>query len=96
MNRKPLRLHWDAVQGWLVDSPTALSDNQLKRICLWAVPKQIDRWRSLPAGTKKDELELAIKDLQKFKLRALIVDDQETAVFQSTQSTGKIFSIGGI
>jgi len=95
---KHYRLHWDAVIGWIVDVDVALDACQLKKICDWAIPRQIDRWRSLPLGEKKTELEVAIKKLQAYKIQQRVVQDQSgtTTLFKSDQGTGKIISVGGI
>lgn len=95
---KNYRLHWDAKEGWVVDTDIALSDFQLKKICDWATPRQVDRWRSLPPGEKKDELGKAIKLLQKGAIRQRVVYDRDgvATAFKSNASTGKIISVGGI
>jgi hypothetical protein len=62
---RTLRLHWAAESGWLLDVPVGVPQQVLLNAAKWAVPKQIDRWRALPAGSKKDELGRAIKLLQR-------------------------------
>lgn len=93
---EPLRLHWDAVNGWMVDVPTPLTERQLQGIIDWSVPKQIDRWRSLPVGDKKDQLELAIKDLMAGKLNQRVLDEHGVFnIFKSTERTStRVISYG--
>ena len=89
---EPMRLHWDAEHGWLVDVPTALTDRQLQGIIDWSVPKQIDRWRSLPVGEKKDQLKSAIEELQAGKLRQRVLDQHGVFnLFNSTERTSTRF-----
>lgn len=68
-----IRLHWDAEAGWVLDVPWNLPEDFVQRTARYAVPKQIDRWRSLPLGEKKTELEAAIKLLQAGKITQNIV-----------------------
>jgi hypothetical protein len=68
-----LRLHWDADRGWILDVPVALSAPALERAVAWCLPKQIDRWRSLPSGAKRDELGHAIELLRRGRVTQRIV-----------------------
>ncbi len=68
-----VRLHWDAEAGWILDVPWNLPNDFVKRTAEYAVPRQVDRWRALPPGEKKDELERAIKLLQAGKVTQKIV-----------------------
>lgn len=93
-----MRLHWDAVLGWIVDTEISLDSMQLKRVCDWALPRQISRYNSLPLGSKKDELAAAIKKLRAYQISQRLVYNQagEAALFKSNQGTGKIISVGGM
>lgn len=68
-----LRLHWDAEQGWMLDVPAMLSAPALQRVIDYALPHQVDRYRSLPPGAKKDELKGAIEALIVGKIKQLLV-----------------------
>jgi hypothetical protein len=70
---KNIRLHWDAEKGWLLDVPWGVSESMLRRVAEYAVPRQIDRWKSLPPGDKKEDLKLAIQKLQRFEIKQNIV-----------------------
>jgi hypothetical protein len=70
---KNIRLHWDAETGWILDVPFLLPKQALKNAVDHAIPKQIDRWRSLPMGPKKDELSMAIKKLQQYQIQQNLV-----------------------
>lgn len=70
---KNLRLHYDAERGWLLDVPWLLPTSVVRRVVELAVPKQIDRWRSLPAGEKRDDLKNAIEKLQFFAVQQNVV-----------------------
>ncbi len=71
-----MRLHWDAAEGWVVDVPAALSRPMLDRLVAWALPRQRDRWRSLPTGDKRDELGRAIGLLEQGGVRQRIVGER--------------------
>lgn len=86
---KNVRLHWDAVDGWLLDVPVVLPSIPQPAID-WMVKQQIERWRGLPPGEKKDQLAGAIKDLQAGKIRQLLKDhdgDGYSHPFASTERT---------
>lgn len=70
---KNLRLHWDAQQGWILDVPWLLPAAAVRNAAGLAVKKQIDRWRSLPLGEKKDELKEAIEKLQRGEVQQRVV-----------------------
>ncbi len=80
---RPLRLHWDAVEGWRLDAQTAMSPQEVARMVAWALPKQIDRWKTLPAGPRRDELAAAIVKLRSGDVRVMIVDQAETKMFEA-------------
>jgi hypothetical protein len=68
---RALRLHWSAEDGWMVDVPATLSAPALKRVIAWALPRQVDRYRTLTPGPKRDELKGALE-----RLRAGIVEQR--------------------
>jgi len=70
---RPFRLHWDAVEGWLLDVPVAQPPHIIQRVIDWSVPKQVDRLRALPPGEKKEELTKAIQLLQAGQLKQRLV-----------------------
>lgn len=84
-----LRLHWDAELGWLLDVPVALRADQLGRIAAWALPRQVDRYRALPPGDRKDELGRAIALLRQGTIRQRLLERDGYAVaFASTERAG--------
>lgn len=70
---KGLRLHWDDTAGWILDVPWMMPLDFVKRTIEYALPRQIDRWRSLPPGDKKDALKSNIELLQQGKVTQKIV-----------------------
>lgn len=70
---KHLRLHWDAERGWLLDVKFAVPDAMARAAVDWALPWQIQKYRMLPAGPKRDELRDAIKKLQRYEVRQNVV-----------------------
>jgi hypothetical protein len=84
---RPLRLRWDAETGWLVDVPVTLTQSQLSRIIQWALPKQIDRYRALPLGDRKDQLGQAIQALRRGELQQRILENNDGVAvpFASTE-----------
>lgn len=70
------RLHWDALNGWVVDVDVLLSGIQIDRLCEWAIPRQVIRYRSLPQGDKKEELGRAIELLKKRQVRQRLIEKQ--------------------
>lgn len=98
-----LRLHWDAQAGWYLDVPAALSRPALQRVIDWALPRQIDRWRSLPVGDRRDQLATAIQQLQDGLVEQRLVGSRgdgqgDLVMFQATrpQEDRKIISVGAI
>lgn len=87
---RPMRLHWDAENGWLIDVPTTLTNEQLGRIVKWALPRQIDRWRSLPHGEKREQLAGAIKDLQAGKIHQCLLDTEGDGTLVPFASTERV------
>lgn len=91
-----VRLRWVG-DGWWLDVPTALSADQIRRIAAWALPRQVDRWRSLPPGEKKDECRRTIDALKSGLIQQRIVNMDGT-VFTSTERVRPertIFVVGG-
>lgn len=70
------RLHWDAKDGWLVDTDLPLPALQLEKLISWAIPKQVDRYRALPTGDKRRELERAIELLKKGAVRQRVLPNR--------------------
>ncbi len=98
---KPVRLHWDSERGWIVDVPVAVSSAQLAQIAAWAVPRQIDRWRTLPAGDRKTELERAIKLLQAGKISQRVVGERgdgkgDILAFAARHEPSKLITVGAV
>lgn len=88
--RGACRLHWDHARGWIIDVPTAVTSQQLVRIAQWALPRQIERWRSLPPGARKDELEGAIALLRQGRIAQRLIDHDGDGVsipFAATEPT---------
>lgn len=60
---QPLR--WNRERNrWYLCVPVAVSAPMLQRMVDWAVPRLVDKWRGLPSGDKKLDLEMAIKRLR--------------------------------
>lgn len=94
---RPLRLHWDAERGWLLDAQCTLAPAELQRIIEWALPRQIERLKSLPAGDKRTELEKAIVDLRAGKVVVVADPRHEMKMFEAPipKEDRKIILIGG-
>lgn len=73
---KNVRLHWDDKNGWILDVPWVLPDDFLRKVVSYSIPKQVDRWRSLPTGEKRDDLGLAIQSLKRLEIRQNVVGSQ--------------------
>jgi hypothetical protein len=73
---KNLRLHWDAEHGWMLDVPFMLPDEVVRRVVRFSFPKQLDRFRSLPPGEKREQLKGALEKLQRFEVRQNIVGER--------------------
>lgn len=87
----PPRLHWDAEHGWLLDVDTALPPPAIDKVVRWALPRQIDRWRGLMPGDRKEQLAAAIKLLEERKVRQVIRTDAQgqATAFQATERMNK-------
>lgn len=96
---KDLRTKWlgDA-EGWVVFAPVALTVGQLRRVATLVEPMQVDRYRSLPPGERKDECKRSIEALRAGRVRC-IAQNREGVVFTSTERTQPeraIFIMGGL
>lgn len=89
LSPRNVRLHWDAVIGWIVDVPVTLSPQQLARIAQWALPKQRDRYCSLPPGVRRDELARAITLLERGEIRQRLIDHDGDGIIAPFASTVK-------
>lgn len=79
--RRYLRLHWDANEGWILDVPFPLTRKMLEHVAKWAFKVQLDRWRALPHGDRRDELGRALHLLKEGKIKQRIIDDDNDGVF---------------
>lgn len=68
---KAPRVHWDAEQGWVVDTQIALSPAQLQRVIAHTKRIQSERVLAMPRGDRKDQATQALKSLS---LRSLKVN----------------------
>lgn len=97
MFKPDVRMRWDAERGWLVFAPVVLSTSQLSRIAQWAEPKQVDRYRSLPPGERKEECARAVQDLRDGRVQC-VIQNGDGVLFESTERTRpdrSIFVMGG-
>lgn len=83
MIRPETRLHWDAQKGFIVYTKIGLSQNQMERIAMWALPRAIDRYRGMPQGDLKEQFGKSIKQLKEGQIRQLLVGDAD--LFKSTE-----------
>lgn len=94
-----LRLHWDATQGWILDVPVALTEEQLHRVAKWAFEIQVQRWRSLMPGERKEEAARSLKALEQGKISQRLVDADNDGIITSFASTTRVkptfYSFGG-
>ncbi|HEV8642173.1 MAG TPA: hypothetical protein VGV13_13820 [Methylomirabilota bacterium] len=88
--RAGYRLHWDAEHGWILDVPVTLQQDQLRRIARWALPRQIDRYRALPPGGRRVELNRAIGALTRGEIRQRLVDHDGDGVSIPFASTERV------
>ncbi len=61
---KNVRMHFDAMRGWICDVPQSLSPMELNRVIAFTIKAQTDRVRSMPAGDRKQQGKLAIEILK--------------------------------
>ncbi|GEM_PF-6396286 len=94
--RGACRLHWDAERGWVLDVPTVIAQAQLRRVAQWALPRQIERWRSLPPGDRKDELGRAIEQLKQMRITQRLIDHDHDGVMVPFASTQRATTREGI
>lgn len=101
-----IRLYWRAPEegtdsGWFLDTPLLLTGAQLHSLIRRSfLPKQIDRFRSLPPSDKKDQLKLGIEQLKRGEVRQRLVDaaggtNGDLVVFAAAKPGGhQQYSIG--
>lgn len=82
--------YWDGTR-WVVNSQTALTPGQLKRIGEWLLPIQRQRLTGLPPGTKRDECAQTIKALEAGRIVCGVTGGD---FFKATTGTGRIISLG--
>ena len=89
---QPLRLHWEGKElGWVLDTDIHISDGHLRFVLEKSIPIQIERWRGLPPGDIKDDLEYAIKLLQNGNVKQWIrpIDGFTTGFKSTVKETSK-------
>ena len=97
-----LRVRWLGGEvGWVVDTLVALTDVQLKRVAVWIVRQQKDRWLGLPPGERKEECLKTIEAALEGRVRCRIVEERVgagTVAFASTERTrpDRTFFVEGV
>lgn len=80
---------------WIVESPVQIPALALARLVTWARKPQIDRWRSLPPGDRKDDLKHAIDRLDAGAVVVVVVG-RELVAFQARHVAERSYSFGGV
>jgi hypothetical protein len=76
----PLRMSYRKGEGWYLDVKEVLPDIALKQACDFAYKINLDRYRGLPLGDKKDELREALNDLKQYKARQRVIAKQNEEI----------------
>lgn len=80
---------------WYFDVPFAVSSKMMRGVRDFVLRVNVDRARSLPPGDRKDFVTRGIEALKKNRIKQRIAKKGEHVLFQATEGTGKIYSIGG-
>ena len=83
--------YWEGAR-WIVQSQTALSDDQLRRIGAWLRKVQVERRVGLRPGAMRDECDETIRALDEGRIVCGVREGGD--VFRASQGTGKIISLG--
>lgn len=67
-----LRVFWDVVDGWTVETPVALSAPQVAAVIAWTIKMQGPRVRAM-RGDKYEQASAALKSLSPSTLKQRIV-----------------------
>lgn len=91
----------DPEVGWYLDVPFALPRSALQRAVEYVLPKQIDRWRSLPHGDMRDDLAKGIRALQAGKIEQRVVGARgdgsgDIVAFEAKQGRQRLYSFPGL
>lgn len=78
--RRYLRLYWDG-KDWILEVPFPLSKRQLWAVANYAFKFQLDRYRALPHGDRKEELGRALDLLKNCKIKQKLIDHDNDGVF---------------
>lgn len=70
---RPPRVHWDAVNGWVVDTQIALTRQQLFAVVAHTKKIQHERIRAMPAGDRREQAVAAIKNLTPATLKVKLL-----------------------
>lgn len=83
------RMWWSGPEGWMLDTETALTSQEMIRCIEFTRKVQEDRIKSLPLGAVRDECELTINALKAFKVTQNIVGTGDKVLFDAYKSEGK-------
>lgn len=72
-----LRVHWDAVVGWVVDTRIALIPSQLQACVDFTRKYQTERICSMPFGDRKDQAKKALATLSVKSLKVNLLPVEE-------------------
>jgi hypothetical protein len=91
--------YWDG-ERWVVQSTSALTQSQLRRIGAWLLQVQAQRRLGFSPGPVRDELDTTIAALRAGRIVCGLSPEykdatgQQFAPFAATVGTGKIISLG--
>ena len=69
---QPLRAFWDAVDGWVVETPMALTASQVAAVVQWVRRMQVPRIRDM-RGDKREQTAAALAELSPSTLKQRVV-----------------------
>lgn len=71
-NTPPLRVYFNEKLGWCVDVPAPLSSQMVKAATDWAYKMNLDRWKGMMPGDRKDRLGAALPALRAGRVHQVV------------------------
>jgi len=90
------RMWWSGEQGWIIDTEVALTSKEMIRCAEFTMKVQLDRLKSLPLGTVRDECKATIEALKAFKVTQNIIGTGDKVLFDAYKSEGKKIYAQGV
>jgi hypothetical protein len=82
-------MRWHGDTGWAIDIDKGMTPSEIQRCVDFTLKVQLDRWRGLLPGDRKDECWRTILDLKSNKVSVNVAGTGERVLFDAYKSNKK-------